>query len=82
MQLGGGVGVIGVIIFLAIQLLGGGTSFDVPPGFNGTAQAPAGEPLPPGQEPGARKNFPVLPAKPAPDPRNSPDAPTEAVKQL
>ena len=39
-------------------------------------------PLPPGQEPGARKNFPVLPAKPAPDPRNSPDAPTEAVKQL
>ena len=35
-----------------------------------------------GQEAGARKNFPVLPAKPAPDPRNSPDAPTEAVKQL
>jgi hypothetical protein len=39
-------------------------------------------PLPPGQEPGIRKNFPVLPSKPAPDPRTSPDAPTEAVKQL
>jgi predicted metalloprotease len=50
-QLGGGFGLVGVIIFLAIQLLGGGTGFDVPPGFDGTTQAPGGEPLPAGQDP-------------------------------
>jgi predicted metalloprotease len=48
---GGGLGLVGVVIFLAIQLLGGGTSFDVPTGFDGTTSAPSGEPLPASQDP-------------------------------
>jgi hypothetical protein len=50
-QVGGGLGVVGVLIVLALQLLGGGATFDVPAGFDGTAQAPAGEPIPAGQDP-------------------------------
>jgi predicted metalloprotease len=49
---GGGLGLVGVIVVIAIQLLGGGGSaFDVPAGFGGATQAPAGEPLPAGQDP-------------------------------
>src|SRR4051794_13888565 len=38
----GGAGVIGVIVFLAIQLLGGGSGFDIPAGFDPNTAAPAG----------------------------------------
>jgi predicted metalloprotease len=48
---GGGLGLVGVVIFLAIQLLGGGAGFDVPAGFDGSTRAPASEPLPAGQDP-------------------------------
>jgi hypothetical protein len=48
---GGGIGIVGVIVFLAIQLLGGGAGFDVPAGFDGGTQAPAGEPIPASQDP-------------------------------
>jgi predicted metalloprotease len=52
LPVGGGVGIVGVIIFLAIQLLGGGGSgFQIPAGFDSTAQAPAGEPIPADQDP-------------------------------
>jgi cell division protein FtsW (lipid II flippase) len=48
-----------------------------------TARGPVDTtPLPPGQEPGVNRKLPAMPSKPAPDPRTSPDAPTEAVKQL
>jgi predicted metalloprotease len=53
-QVGGGLGLVGVLVFLAIQLLGGGGSgaaFDVPGAFDGGTQAPAGEPIPPAQDP-------------------------------
>ena len=49
---GGGVGLLGVLIFLAIQLLGGGSggAFDVPPGFDTAARAPSGSPIPADQD--------------------------------
>jgi hypothetical protein len=48
-----------------------------------TARGPVDTtPLPPGAEPGVGRKLAEMPAKPAPDPRTSPDAPTEAVKQL
>jgi uncharacterized protein len=51
---GGGLGVVGVILFLAIQLLGGGDSsaFDVDPGLGGSGSVP-GQPvaIPPSQDP-------------------------------
>jgi uncharacterized protein len=50
-QIGGGLGLVGVVIFLAIQLLGGGAAFDVPAGFDGTTSAPDGRPLPASQDP-------------------------------
>jgi uncharacterized protein len=53
LPVGGGLGVVGVILFLAIQLLGGGSgaAFDIPAGFDGGAQAPSGQPIPAGQDP-------------------------------
>ena len=52
LPVGGGLGVMGVIVFIAIQLLGGGAAaFDIPAGFDGSTRAPSGEPIPPGQDP-------------------------------
>jgi uncharacterized protein len=51
---GGGLGLVGVIVFLAVQLLGGGgggAAFDIPAGFEGALQAPEGEPIPRDQDP-------------------------------
>jgi uncharacterized protein len=52
LPVGGGLGVMGVILFIAIQLLGGGSGgFDIPAGFDTTARAPSGEPIPAAQDP-------------------------------
>ena len=52
LPVGGGLGVVGVIIFIALQLLGGGASgFNVPAGFDGATRAPSGQPIPAGQDP-------------------------------
>ena len=48
---GGGLGIVGVLIVLAIQLLGGGSGFSVPSGFDGSTQAPASDPIPASQDP-------------------------------
>ncbi|MBI5104310.1 MAG: zinc metallopeptidase [Solirubrobacterales bacterium] len=50
----GGVGLVGVLVFLAIQLLGGGgggSAFDVPIGLDGGARPPAADPIPASQDP-------------------------------
>jgi uncharacterized protein len=51
---GGGVGLVGILIFLAIQFLGGGGGFTIPTGFDQGLPAP-GEPsaegIPPAQDP-------------------------------
>jgi uncharacterized protein len=51
-RIGGGLGLTGVLIYLALQLLGGGEAFSVDPGFGEGVQAP-GQPagIPPGQDP-------------------------------
>ena len=47
----GGLGLVGVLVFLAVQLLGGGSAFSVPPAFeDGTTAAPS-EDIPPAQDP-------------------------------
>jgi uncharacterized protein len=52
LPVGGGVGVVGLIIFLAIQLLGGGSGgFQIPAGFDPATRAPSGEPIPAAQDP-------------------------------
>jgi uncharacterized protein len=52
LPVGGGLGVVGVIVFLAIQLLGGGAAgFDVPAGFDTSTRAPSGQPIPASQDP-------------------------------
>jgi hypothetical protein len=53
LPVGGGLGVMGVIVFLALQLLGGGSggAFDVPAGFDDATRAPTGDPIPAGQDP-------------------------------
>jgi uncharacterized protein len=53
LPVGGGLGVVGVIVFLAIQLLGGGSGapFETPAGFDGATRAPSGEPIPADQDP-------------------------------
>ena len=49
---GGGLGIVGVIVFIAIQLLSGGAGgFNIPAGFDAATRAPSGEPIPPGQDP-------------------------------
>jgi len=47
---GGGLGVVGVIVFVALQLLGGGQGFEIPAGLAGGAGA-GGEPIPAAQDP-------------------------------
>src|SRR5215207_6082771 len=52
LPVGGGLGVMGVIVFIAIQLLSGGAGgFEVPAGFDTATRAPSGEPIPSGQDP-------------------------------
>ena len=53
LPVGGGLGVVGVVLFLAFQLLSGGSSagFDIPAGFDGATRAPSGRPIPAGQDP-------------------------------
>ena len=53
LPVGGGLGVVGVIVFIAIQLLGGGSAggFDIPAGFDTAARAPSGKPIPADQDP-------------------------------
>jgi predicted metalloprotease len=49
---GGGLGLVGVLVFLALQVLGGGgATFDVPTGFDPSVRAPSGEPIPASQDP-------------------------------
>jgi uncharacterized protein len=50
-RMGGGLGVVGIVVFLALQLLGGGSGFQVPSGFEDPANAPQGEPIPASQDP-------------------------------
>jgi predicted metalloprotease len=51
----GGLGLVGVLVFLAIQVLGGGggsgTAFDVPGAFDTGARAPQAAPIPASQDP-------------------------------
>ena len=53
LPVGGGLGVVGVIVFIAIQLLGGGGAggFSIPSGFETGARSPSGEPIPASQDP-------------------------------
>jgi len=54
LPVGGGLGLVGVILFVAIQLLGGGGGtggFNIPAGFDSGARAPSGEPIPAGRDP-------------------------------
>jgi uncharacterized protein len=48
---GGGIGLVGLIIVVALQLLGGGAGFEVPAGFDGGTQSPPGEPIPAEEDP-------------------------------
>src|SRR4051794_18571537 len=48
---GGGIGLVGVVIYLAIQLLGGGAAFDVNPGFDDGISAPDTRGIPASQDP-------------------------------
>src|SRR5918994_3152906 len=47
----GGLGLVGVLVFLAVQLLGGGTAFSVPPAFDDGTSAPDGGAIPASQDP-------------------------------
>jgi uncharacterized protein len=47
----GGLGLVGVIVFVAIQLLGGGQAFSVPAGFDDGTTAPDGGAIPASQDP-------------------------------
>jgi predicted metalloprotease len=51
-RIGGGLGLTGVLIYLALQLLGGGEAFPVDTGFDGGIEAP-GQPagIPPSEDP-------------------------------
>ena len=52
LPVGGGLGVMGVIVFIALQLLGGGAGgFNVPAGFDTATRAPSGDPIPASQDP-------------------------------
>jgi uncharacterized protein len=52
LPVGGGLGVMGVIVFIALQLLSGGAGgFNVPAGFDNATRAPAGQPIPADQDP-------------------------------
>jgi len=47
----GGLGLVGVLVFVAIQLLSGGGGFAVPTAFDDGAQAPDGGAIPAGEDP-------------------------------
>ncbi len=47
----GGLGLVGVLVFLAVQLLGGGTAFSVSPAFDDGTTAPDGGAIPASQDP-------------------------------
>jgi uncharacterized protein len=47
----GGLGLVGVIVFVAFQLLSGGSGYAVPTAFDDGAQAPEGGEIPAGQDP-------------------------------
>jgi uncharacterized protein len=47
----GGLGLVGVIIFVAVQLLGGGAAYSVPSGFDDGTRAPGAGGIPAGQDP-------------------------------
>ncbi len=47
----GGLGLVGVLVFVAFQLLSGGSGFAVPTAFDDGAQAPDGGAIPAGQDP-------------------------------
>ena len=47
----GGLGLVGVLVFVAFQLLSGGSSFAVPSAFDDGAQAPDGGAIPASQDP-------------------------------
>jgi predicted metalloprotease len=53
LPVGGGAGILGVLVFIAIQLLSGGSgaAFDIPAGFGTGTQAQQGEPIPASQDP-------------------------------
>jgi len=53
LPVGGGLGVAGVIVFLLIQVLSGGSgsAFQIPAGFDAGTGAPSGEPIPADQDP-------------------------------
>ena len=59
LPIGGGAGILGVILVLALTLLGGGGSgFEIPAGFDTGQRAPSGEPIPADQDPDAKlKDF-------------------------
>jgi uncharacterized protein len=47
----GGLGLVGVLVFVAIQLLGGGSAFSVPTAFDDGTTAPDSRGIPPEQDP-------------------------------
>jgi predicted metalloprotease len=51
----GGLGLVGVLVFLALQVLGGGggsgAAFDIPGAFDQGSRAPTAAPIPAGQDP-------------------------------
>ena len=47
----GGLGLVGVLVFVAFQLLSGGSGYAVPNAFDDGAQAPGAQPIPAGQDP-------------------------------
>jgi len=53
MAIPSGLGLVGVIVVIALQVLGGGQAFSVPNGFQDGTQAPDGGAIPAGQDPEA-----------------------------
>src|SRR5687767_14671215 len=53
MRVGGGVGIVGLLVFLAIQLIGGGggAAFDVDSQFGDQVEAPGSGAIPAAQDP-------------------------------
>jgi uncharacterized protein len=47
----GGLGLLGVLVFIAFQLLGGGAAYSVPSGFDDGTTAPGGAGIPAGEDP-------------------------------
>ena len=47
----GGLGLVGVLVFVAFQLLGGGGAFSVPSAYEDGTAAPESQPIPAGQDP-------------------------------